>query len=183
METQELLRPVAKVAGKVKTLGIVVLLLGIVALLAPNFTGMSISVLVGFILLLSGIGRTLFAWLSLGWGSTLLKAFMGIITCLAGGYMIFNPDQGARALAIVLTFYLFVDGIGAMVFAARLPPVAGGAWMMVGALASVLAGIFMWMQWPASGDLAVGLLIGIKLCIDGIELIGIGKTAEELAGS
>jgi len=37
------------------------------------------------------------------------------------------------------------------------------------------------MQWPASGELAVGVLIGIKLILDGISLIGLGVTAKAIA--
>ena len=125
-----------------------------------------------------GILRTMFAWLSPGWGSLFGKALVGVITILAGIYMIVNPDVGSRALAIVLTFYLFLDGITTLVFASRIPPATGGVWMMFGAAISILAGVLMYMQWPASGDLAIGILIGVKLLIDGIVLIGIGSAAK-----
>ena len=45
---------------------------------------------------------------------------------------------------------------------------------------SLLAGVLMYMQWPASGELAIGILIGVKLIIDGIELIGVATAAKAL---
>ena len=181
MDNQEILRPVAKIGGRVRILGIVVLLWGVLAITSPVVSGMTVSVLIGILLILSGLVRTAFAWLSAGWGSMILKLLAGVLTIAAGIYMIVNPDVGARALALVLTIYLFADGVTTLLFAIRIPPAAGGAWMLLGAAASLLAGIFMWMQWPASGNLAIGILIGIKLIVDGIELIGVGTAAKAVA--
>jgi uncharacterized membrane protein HdeD (DUF308 family) len=142
---------------------------------------MTVSVVVGVVLILGGILRTAFAWIAIGWGSLLLRAAVGILTILAGGYMIMQPDVGAQVLAMVLVFYLVADGITSLIFALRLPPATGGAWMMLGAVASLVIGILMYMQWPASGELAVGILIGIKLILDGSTLIGVGSVAKAAA--
>ncbi len=95
--------------------------------------------------------------------------------------LVMQPGVGAQVLAIVLVFYLFADGITSLIFAVRMPPAAGGAWMMLGAIASLVIGVLMWMQWPAAGELAVGILIGIKLILDGITLIGVGSIAKAAA--
>lgn len=180
MDTQDMLRPIAEAGGRVRVIGVFILILGVLSVLRPNISGMTVSVVIGIMLILSGIARTAFAWVSSGWGSMFLKSLVGILTIVAGGYMVTNPDVGTQALAIVLTIYLFADGITTLLFAIRIPPAAGGAWMLLGAAASLLAGIFMYMQWPASGELAIGILIGIKLIIDGIELIGVGTAAKAL---
>jgi uncharacterized membrane protein HdeD (DUF308 family) len=105
----------------------------------------------------------------------------GILTIVAGGYMIAQPEVGAQALALVLMIYLFADGITSLIFALRLPPAAGGAWVLLGAIASIVIGVLMWTQWPLSGELAVGILIGIKLILDGVTLIGVGSVAKSAA--
>jgi uncharacterized membrane protein HdeD (DUF308 family) len=50
-----------------------------------------------------------------------------------------------------------------------------------GMTVSVVVGVLLWRQWPVSGELAIGVLIGIKLILDGVELIGVGATAKSLA--
>ena len=180
-QEQNMLRSLRGAGGNLQLMGAGLIVLGLLSIWSPDVGGMAISVLVGIVLLLGGVLRTAFAWLSPGWGSLFGKALVGIITLLAGLYMIFNPDVGSKALAVVLTFYLFVDGITTLVFAIRLPPAAGGAWMMFGAAISILAGVLMYMQWPASGELAVGILIGVKLLIDGIVLVGLGSAAKSVA--
>jgi uncharacterized membrane protein HdeD (DUF308 family) len=119
--------------------------------------------------------------MSLGWGSTFLRGLVGVLTIIAGGYMIARPEAGSQALAMVLVFYLFADGISSLIFAFRLPPAAGGVWVMMGAVASLLVGVLMWRQWPLAGELAIGVLIGIKLILDGTELIGVGSAAKAIA--
>ncbi len=178
MDTADVLRPIAKIGGLVRLFGIGLLVLGALSVWAPEISGMTVSVIVGIVLILGGILRTAFAWLSPGWGSLFMKILVGILTIIAGGYMIAGPETGSQALAVVLVFYLFVDGLTTLIIATRLPPAAGGAWMMIGAIASLLIAVLMWMQWPASGELAVGVLIGIKLILDGVTLIGVGSAAK-----
>ena len=181
MDTSNLIKAIAKVGGLIRLLGVGLVILGALAVWAPQVTGMTVSVIVGVVLILGGILRTSFAWIAAGWGSLFLRAAVGILTIIAGGYMIMQPDLGSRALAIVLVFYLFADGITSLIFAARFPPAAGGAWLLLGAVASLVIGVLMYMQWPASGELAVGILIGIKLILDGSTLIGVGSVAKAAA--
>ena len=93
--------------------------------------------------------------------------------------MIFSPETGAQVLAMVLIVYLFIDGLTSLIIAIKLPPVGGGAWLMFSSIASLIIAVLMWRQWPASGDLAIGILIGVKLLLDGISLIGIGLFARK----
>lgn len=183
MDTDNLLAPIAKMGGNIRWLGIGLLILGSIAVYAPQVAGMTVSVIVGIVLIIGGILRTIFAWIAPGWGSLFLRAAVGILTIIAGGYMIAQPDVGSQALAIVLVFYLFADGITSLIFALRLPPASGGAWVMLGAIASLVIGVLMWMQWPAAGELAIGVLIGIKLILDGVALIGIGTAAKAAAAN
>ncbi len=151
MDASDFIKPIAKIGGLVRLLGVGLVILGALAVWAPQVTGMTVSVIVGVVLILGGILRTSFAWIATGWGSLFLRAAVGVLTIIAGGYMIMQPGVGSQALAMVLVFYLFADGITSLIFAVRFPPAAGGAWMMLGAIASLVIGVLMWMQWPAAG--------------------------------
>ncbi len=181
MDTTDVLKPIAKIGGTVRLLGIGLLILGALSVWAPQASGMTVSVIIGVLLILCGIVRTAFAWMSPGWGSMFLRAAVGILTVIAGGYMIMQPEAGSQVLAMVLVFYLCADGLTSLIIAVKRPPAAGGAWVMFGAVASLIIGILLWRQWPASGELAVGVLIGIKLILDGTTLIGVGSVAKSVA--
>ncbi len=178
LSVDDLLRPIAEMGGRVRLMGVGLVILGALACYAPQLTGKAVSIMVGLLLLGGGILRTAFAFFASGWGPLFLRLAVGILSILAGAYMIFNPGEGLEALTIVLIFYLIIDGVSSLVFAFQLPPAAGGGWVMLGAIASLIIAVLLWMKWPASGQLAIGVLIGIKLILDGVTLIGVGTAAK-----
>ncbi len=169
--------PLKRAGGALRAMGVGLVILGALSIWAPQMSGLVVSVVVGVLLILGGLVRSAFAWVSPGWGSTFLRFAFGVFAIIAGGYMIVQPELGSRALAIALMVYFFVDGLTALLLALQLRPVGGGAWMLLSGLASLLVGVVMWVQWPASGEWGIGLLIGIKLLVDGATLIGLGATA------
>ena len=177
MNTSAWSGPLKKAGGTLRATGVGLVILGALSIWAPQMSGLVVSVVVGVLLILGGLARTAFAWVSPGWGSTFLRFAFGVFAIIAGGYMIAQPELGARALAIVLMVYFFADGVAALLLALQLRPVGGGAWILLSGIASLLVGVVMWMQWPTSGEWGIGLLIGIKLLVDGATLIGLGATA------
>ena len=154
-------------------LGVGLILLGILSIMLPNVSGMTVGVLVGILLLLAGILRTTFAWIATSWGSMLLRFLLGVLAIVAGGVMIFQPETGLDAITIVVMVFLIADGLTQILIALRLPPGAGGIWVMVGGALSILLGVLIWRQWPVSGEIAVGILLGVKLIMDGVAMIAV----------
>ncbi len=91
--------------------------------------------------------------------------------------MIADPALGLQAVTIVAFVYLIADGVTQILFALRLPPGTGGIWILLGGALSVVLGVLIWRGWPFAGDQAVGILIGVKLIIDGIALIAWASVA------
>ena len=132
-------------------LGAVLILLGGLSMYAPQKSGMAIGVVIGILLFLGGFLRIGFAWLASSWGEASLRFLMGMLAVVAGVAMISNPEVGPRALAIIAIFYFITDGLTEILFALRLPPAAGGIWMMLSGVVSLGLGIFIWSRWPVSG--------------------------------
>ncbi len=55
MDTQDVLKPIAKIGGVVRIFGIGLLILGALSVWAPQVSGMTVSVIVGVVLILGGI--------------------------------------------------------------------------------------------------------------------------------
>jgi uncharacterized membrane protein HdeD (DUF308 family) len=175
--------PIAKVTKPFIVLGIGLIALGALSIYAPQQSGMTVGVLIGIFLLVSGLFRTSLFWIARSWGSALLRLLMGVLAVVAGGMMIADPALGLQAITIVAILYLIADGVSQFVFAVRLPPAAGGVWIMLGGIVSVLLGILIWRGWPVTGEQAVGLFIGIKLILDGIALIAVAAAARVVGGA
>jgi uncharacterized membrane protein HdeD (DUF308 family) len=167
----------SKQAQKIIFLGLGLIALGIIVLVYPQQSGMTVAFIVGLLLLLGGLLRLAFAWLSVSWGDTFLRFLFGLLAVLAGGYMVAQPATGLQALTIVVIIYLIADGISEIIFALRVPPATGGTLIMLSGAVTLLLGVLLWLGWPWSGEKAIGLMIGLKLLLDGVALVGIGMTA------
>ena len=173
----------AKASKPFLWLGIGLILLGGLSVYAPQQSGVTVSVLVGTYLILAGILRATLFWIGGSWGSAMLRLLLGILAIVAGGMMIADPSLGLRAITVVAIAYLILDGVTAVVFGLTLPPRTGGAWVLMSGVASVVLGILVWREWPLAGDQAVGVLIGIKLALEGAVLIGVAFAFRALGGA
>jgi uncharacterized membrane protein HdeD (DUF308 family) len=81
--------------------------------------------------------------------------------------------MGMTTLTIVLGVMFIIDGISQVTFSFFLKPVGGGM-MLLNGIIGILLGILIFAKWPASGEWAIGLLVGIKLVIDGVALLSLG---------
>lgn len=167
----------SKQAQKIVFLGLGLIVLGIIVLVYPQQSGMTVAFVVGLLLLIGGLLRLTFAWLSASWGDALLRFLFGLLAVLAGGYMVAQPAAGLQILTIVAIIYLIADGISEIVFALRVPPATGGTLILFSGALTLLLGVLLWFGWPWSGEKAIGLMIGLKLLLDGAVLIAIGMTA------
>ena len=161
--------------------GVALIVLGILALVVPQQSGLAIAVGVGILLLLSGGLRVVFLVLSPSWGALFLRLLFGLLSVAAGAYMIVDPALGLEAITIVAIVYFVFDGVTEIILGFQLPPGAGGIWMMLSGAVSLGLGILIWRQWPISGDVAVAILVGIKLIFNGIVVVVVARGANAIA--
>lgn len=168
---------VTSAAGKnAKLFGIVTIVLGILAMAAPMVAGMSIALLVGFLVLVAGIVRMLWAFQAVSLGKGLLVFAIGLLTLLCGVAMVTDPLLATGLLTIFLAAYFLVDGAFEIAAAFQLRPAPGWGWMLFGGVLSVLLGLMIWQQFPLSGAWAIGVLLGIKLLFVGMIMVSVGKS-------
>jgi uncharacterized membrane protein HdeD (DUF308 family) len=177
-------RSSAESGGRTVTfVGIGVMLLGLLAMFGPQYTGIAVTWLLGILLIFAGLLRTTFAWVAVSWGNALLRFAMGILAIVAGGYILANPESGLRALTLALAILFAADGISAIILALRLPPLSGAGWVILDGVVSVVVAALIWSRWPSSADWAVGVIIGIKLFIDGLAITAIGMTVKHIGAA
>ena len=92
-------------------LGVITIILGILAMLAPGLTGMSVAMLVGIFVIGGGIVRMIWAFQAGSLGRGLLMFAIGGLTLLCGIILVANPTFASGVLTIILAIYFVVDGI------------------------------------------------------------------------
>jgi uncharacterized membrane protein HdeD (DUF308 family) len=178
------LKEAAKEGGKNMTIfGIIAIILGVFAMLAPGLTGISVAMLVGMIVLIAGIVRIIWAIQAGSLGKGLLMFAIGGLTLLCGIALVANPLFASGVLTIMLAVYFIVDGIAEIAAAVRLRPMTGWGWMLFGGIVSIWLGIMIWGQFPLSGAWAIGILLGIKLFFVGLIMITGGSAVRSMAKS
>ena len=163
---------VAKAGGNRMTLfGVIAIILGILAMMAPVLTGMWVIILVGVLVLIGGIVRIIWALQAGSLGKGLPMFAIGGLTLLCGIVLLARPLFASGVLTILLALYFVLDGISEIVASVRLRPGSGWGWMLFGGIVSFWLGIIIWRQFPLSGVWAIGILLGIKLFFVGLIML------------
>jgi uncharacterized membrane protein HdeD (DUF308 family) len=153
--------------------GIVLLILGTLAVLAPVIASVAAAVFFGWLLLISGIVglvTTFRARQAPGFWWSLLSALLGII---AGGLLLVWPLQGTLSLTAVLIAFLFIEGVVSIMYALEHRNALSGrwGWMLASGVLDVALGLFLFLGLPGTALWALGLLIGINMLFGGWSLI------------
>lgn len=166
--------------GKNRSLfGIIAILLGLLAMLMPGLTGISVIFFIGVIVLAGGITRIIWAFKAGSPGKGVLIFAIGVLTLLCGIALLVNPLLGSGILTILLAVYFVLDGIFEVIAGVQLRPASGWGWMLTGGIVSILLGVIIWRQFPLSGAWAIGILLGIKLFFVGLIMITSGLVVQD----
>ncbi len=160
------------------TIGIILIIVGVLAIAAPLAAGVSITIMVGTLLIIGGIGECFLAFQAGAFGRGLLIFIVGALMAVAGFYMVSQPVAGLAAITLFLTAYFIVSGIIEIIAAVQIRPSSGWGWMLFNGIVTLVLGILLWRQFPLSGAWAVGVLFGIKMIFSGWTLVFIGNAVE-----
>ena len=162
-------------------LGILAIILGVLAMLAPGLTGVSVAMMVGALAVIGGVARMVWAFKAGSLGKGILVFALGCLTLVCGLVLLANPLVTTGMLTLLLAAYLIVDGIFEIVAGFKMRPGQGFGWMIFAGVMSILLGIMIWGQYPLSGLYAIGTLIGIKLFFIGMTMVTTGSAVGEIA--
>jgi uncharacterized membrane protein HdeD (DUF308 family) len=161
------------------TVGIVLILLGALALSSTVGVTLVSVLFLGWLLIISGIAEVVHSFWSKGIGSFFLNLLAGIFGIVVGGLMIANPGLSALSLTLVFGVYFIVEGAMRSIIALyHRGPFWG--WLLFNGIVTLLLGILIIAQWPTSGLWVIGLFIGTDLIISGWSLIVIPLMAKKL---
>ncbi len=178
---QEMLSTIKRHAGLGIVLGVVIVVAGALAIACPFVAGLSVTIAVGVLLIVSGVSRLFFAFKMGSFGRGLLMFVLGLLTIVAGGYLAAQPDLGLATLTMFVAAYLLVHGVFEIIWAFRLRPIKGWGWTLFSGIAAMLLGIMIWRQFPASALWAVGLLVGIHMIFAGTSIASLSGAARGAA--
>lgn len=163
--------------------GIALLVFGCIAIAAPAVAGTSVVIVVGAILVVSGVTQAIHGIREESMASKLHSLVLGVITLLGGLAVLAHPLLGLTVLTLVFAVYFVIEGIWKIIASFSLRPASGWLAILGSGLIDFVLGFLIWRQWPLSGLWAVGTLIGVDLLVSGAALLLLSSTVRRLRGA
>ena len=159
--------------------GIILVILGLLAVAVPVVAGLAVTILFGWLFLISGIVGliTTFAMCqSPGFWWSLLSGVLGVVV---GGWLLVQPELGLASLTYLLIAFFIIEGVATIMFALEHRTALSGrwAWMLVSGIVDLfLAGVIL-TGLPGAIARALGLIVGINMVFGGASMIGMALAA------
>jgi len=162
-------------------LSILMIVAGLLAIVLPPTAAIAVTLLVGWLLLFSGMAHLIFAWQAFSAWGVVWELLVGVVYIVAGGYVLMHPVAGMEVLTLALAIYLFVEAILEFVLSFQLRPMPGSGWLLVDGIVTLILAIMIWRTWPFSSAWALGTLVGISILFSGISRLVLSLSARRLA--
>lgn len=163
--------------------GILLVVLGAAALLLPPLASVAVTILIGWLFLISGIAglfTTFWAREMPGFWWSLISAVLAI----AVGIMLVGwPLRGTFTLTLVVGVFFVAEGIATIMYALEHRRDMSGRWgwmLASGVIDLILAAIII-TGLPGTAVWALGVLVGINLIFGGAAMIAMALAARKLA--
>lgn len=169
-------------SGVLKTEGVFMLILGVIAILLPVLTTFAITLLIGTLLLVGGILTAVRAIRFKGFPGATGSLIFGALSALTGIFLLVAPQTGGEAITIILAGLFLVQGIAEISASLGHRQWTAWGWMLISGLASLVLALLLLFSFPSSANWAIGLLLGLNLMFTGSWLLmlgfSVGNTSE-----
>ncbi|MBN9287917.1 MAG: hypothetical protein BGO43_00215 [Gammaproteobacteria bacterium 39-13] len=148
--------------------GIGLLILGALAISAAAFTTLLSIIFLGALFLCGGVVitvNTLQFWRSKGPGFS-YNLIMGILYIILGLMFMFSPVPSAVSLTVLLAIFFIFIGISRAIFSLIMRYPSWG-WSFASGLITLILGVMIIAEMPASSLFIIGLFVGIDMMFFG----------------
>src|SRR4249920_3387629 len=150
--------------------GILMVVIGVLALISPWTASAAIVRLLGWFLIISGVLQGIgligarevpYFWLEL------ISAVLAIVI---GLLLLRHTDAGLLFLSLLFVVYFMIEGIVKTIFAFTIRPFPNWGWVLASGLVGVALSLYLWANLSTASEWLLGLLFGILLVVEGAAL-------------
>lgn len=147
--------------------GGLLMLAGVLALVFPLVFGVGVLVLIGWLLVLSGLVQGIgligahqapYFWLQL------VSVVLGIVV---GFLLISRPEAGLLAVSLLLVVYFMIEGVSRIVFALMIRPMNDWLWLLGSGVVGIMVAMILAANLGSAAHWLMGTLVGIYLVAAG----------------
>ena len=163
-------------------MGVVAILLGVAAILAPMFFGRNFAYLMGLFFAASGVSHTVYALK----GKDIRAAvpiFISAFLYLVGGlFILVNETIAVVAASAGIAATLGFQGLSSVGMALFSRPIRNWVATLVTGLIMVACALLVFLHWPDSGSRFLGRLVGFCLISGGLSTVILSQRTRSEAG-
>ena len=148
--------------------GLALVALGVLAVVYSVSATLLSVIFFGALLTISGVVIIFDSFKSSwgNWSEFFLHLGMGLLYLIAGVILIKGPVMGSITLTLILAVFYIVLGV-VRTISCLTRPVSKRGWRLASSIITLLLGLLILIEWPASGLFIIGLFIGIDLIFTG----------------
>jgi uncharacterized membrane protein HdeD (DUF308 family) len=165
--------------------GIVLVVLGLLAIVIPPLATLAVTILVGWLFLISGVVGLVTTFWAKGAPGFWWSLVSAIIAIIAGVILLASPVGGSVSLTLVLIVFFIIEGVASIMYGVehRKEASSRAGWMIVSGVIDLILAAIIFSDLPGSAAWAIGLLVGINMVFGGTSLIAMALAARGQAGS
>jgi len=160
------LEPLRRNWGLLLACGIVLIVLGLIALSSPVMVTLATVEIFGWLLLLSAVADVVHIFWARRWGGAILDVLSAVLCLIVGLLIVTHPVQSSIELTWILAVFLMVGGLFRLVGSAMLQ-FPRWQWAALSGFISLALGVMVWRQLPATGLWFIGICVGVDLLFYG----------------
>jgi uncharacterized membrane protein HdeD (DUF308 family) len=155
-------------------LGIASMIAGVLALLNPFPASLAAVQLAAWAFLIIGAVQIFEAFRAESWGGKLWTLLLGVVAVLVGINLLGKPLAGLVTLTLVLGVMFIVSGIFKFIVGWRVHKTEFKIAVLLSGAVSLIIGLIIMSNFPASAATSLGILLGIELISNGISATALG---------
>ena len=152
--------------GWLLVLGLSMVILGTVALIIAPAATLGTVLVLGWLLVVSGVVEAIQAFRVRKWTGIFLHLIGGVWGILVGLLIVTHPVAGALVWTLLFASFFTAIGLFRLVAAIRLKFPNWG-WAAFDGAVTLVLGTLLWIDWPGSGLWFLGFAVGVSLLLRG----------------
>ena len=150
--------------------GMLMVVTGVVALLFPVFSSVAVVLMLGWLLIISGIFQAISLIGATNVPHFWLQLISVALSVVIGILFLRHPGEGLLTLTLLLIVFFMVGGMAKVIFALTIRPFPNWGWVLASGIIGVLLAIYLWSSLPIAAAWLLGILVGIQLISEGAAL-------------
>ncbi|MCC5602983.1 HdeD family acid-resistance protein [Nostoc favosum] len=157
--------------------GILLSILGVIAIAAPNFTTLFAESWIAVILIFAGFTKLVYATQTRHQGGFIWKLLLSGLYIATGIMLFVYPFTGILTLTLLLGSFLLAEGTFELILAFKLRPQDNWTWILGDGIITLILGAMIWFQWPFNAPWLLGTLVGVSVIFTGISRVMLSLNA------